>query len=73
MDTMPRDGFDYPRGTFISLGEFSSRVFSQIFFFFLLLRAASVAYGGSQPRVRIGVIAASLHHSHSNARLEPNL
>ena len=37
------------------------------FFFFLLFRATPVAYGGSQARGQIGVTAASLYHSHSNA------
>ena len=38
------------------------------FFFFCLLRAALVAYGGSQARGQIGAAAAGLHYSHSNAR-----
>ena len=36
--------------------------------FFSLFRAASVAYGGSQSRGPNRTTAASLHHSHSNAR-----
>ena len=36
--------------------------------FFLLFRAAFEAYGGSQVGGQIGAVAASLHHSHSNAR-----
>ena len=39
------------------------------FFFFGLFafpRAAPMAYGDSQARGRIGAVAASLHHSHSN-------
>ena len=40
---------------------------------FLLFRAASVAHGGSQARVRIGATAAGRHHSHSNAGSEPRL
>ena len=32
-----------------------------------LFRAAPAAYGGSQARDRIGAVAASLHHGHSNA------
>ena len=45
------------------------------FFFFcpFVSRAAPVAYGGSQARGRIGVVAASLCHSHSNARSDPCL
>ena len=43
------------------------------FVLFLLYRAAPAAYGGSQARGQIGAIAASLHHSHSNARSEPHL
>ena len=35
--------------------------------------AAPTAYGGSQARGQIGAVAASLHHSHSNARSEPRL
>ena len=38
------------------------------FFFFLLFRSASVAYGGSHTKDQIGAAAAGLHHSHSNAR-----
>ena len=38
-----------------------------------LFRAAPAAYGSSQARGWIGTPAASLHHSHSNARLELNL
>ena len=44
-------------------------VFLMIFFFFGLFafsRATPTAYGGSQARGLIGVVAASLHHSHSN-------
>ena len=43
------------------------------FFFFSLFRAASMAYGGSQARGGIGAVAASLHHSHSNAGSKPHL
>ena len=44
-----------------------------ILLFFCLFRAASTAYGGSQARGGIRAIATGLHHSHSNARLEPHL
>ena len=40
---------------------------------FAFSRAASEAYGGSQARGPIGAVAASLHHSHSNARSELHL
>ena len=46
------------------------------FFFFGLFafsRAAPVVYGGSQARGLIRAVAASLHHSHSNAGSEPHL
>ena len=33
------------------------------YFVFCLFRATAVAYGGSQARGLIGVVAASLHHS----------
>ena len=53
---------------------------TEIFFFFLLsvfvfcfLGAPLSAYGSSQARGRIGVTAASLHHSHSNVGSEPFL
>ena len=39
--------------------------------FFLLFRAAPMAYGGSQASGLIGATAAGLHHS--NARSEPRL
>ena len=40
----------------------------QWFCLVLLFRATPSAYGGSQARGRIRAAAASLHHSHSNAR-----
>ena len=43
-------------------------LFLLVFFFFLLCRAAPLAYGGSQARGRIRATAASLHQSHGNAR-----
>ena len=43
------------------------------FVLFLAFRASSAAYGSSQPRGQIRVIAASLHHSHSNTGSEPHL
>ena len=42
-------------------------------FAFCLFRAVPTEYGGSQARGPIGVVAAGLHHSHSNARWEPHL
>ena len=42
-------------------------------FFFFLFRVTLAAYGGSQARGRIGVTAASLRHTHSNARSKPRL
>ena len=47
--------------------------FCFLFFFFFLFRATPVAYGGSQARGPIEAVAASLRHSHSNARSEPHL
>ena len=43
------------------------------FFFFCLFRAAPPAYGSSQARGGIRDAAASLHHSHRDARSEPHL
>ena len=40
------------------------------FVFSYFFRAASVAYGISQTRGGIGATAASLHHSHSNGRIQ---
>ena len=54
----------------MSQQRFSIRI--KIFFCFFL-RATPAAYGGSQARGLIKVIAASLHQSHSNARSEPHL
>ena len=42
-------------------------------FVFLLFRAVPAAYGGSYTRGGIRATAASLHHSHGNARSEPCL
>ena len=47
--------------------------FCSLFFVFGLLRAAPMAYGGSQARGRIGDIAGGLRHSHSDARSKPHL
>ena len=46
-------------------------LFSCIYFIFVFLRAALVAYGSFQTRCWIGAAAASLHHSHSNTGSEP--
>lgn len=43
------------------------------FFFFLAFQVTPAAYGGSQPRGLIRAVAASLCHSHSNARSELHL
>ena len=55
-------------------------LFIYLLFFFLVVVvvvaiswAAPVAYGGSQARVPIGAVAASLRQSHSNAGSEPRL
>ena len=47
--------------------------FVRLFVLFLLFRAIPTAYGGSQARDQIGAVAASLHHSHSNAGSKPCL
>ena len=46
---------------------------SSVFLFFLLFRAAPVAYGGSQARSQIWAVAAGPHHSHSNTGSKPCL
>ena len=46
---------------------------SFFFFFFCLFRAAPVAYGGSQARGRISVVATGLYHSHTNVGSELSL
>ena len=52
-----------------------SPIFLYFFFFlsFVFSRATPMAHGGSQPRGPIRTTAASLHHSHSNARSKPPL
>ena len=61
----------------LGLGDanYSIYFFLFIYFFgsFVFFRAAPAAYGGSQARGRIGAVAASLRHSHSNARSKPRL
>ena len=49
------------------------KLINHLFIFCFFFRAAPVAYGGSQARGLIGVAAASLRQSHSNARSEPRL
>ena len=41
--------------------------------FFCFFRAAPKAYGSSQERGQIGVVAAGLRHSHSNSGSETHL
>ena len=43
------------------------------FFVSLFFRVEPTAHGGSQAQGLIGATAASLHHSHINARSEPHL
>ena len=53
---------------------FSSGLGCEAFIFLpSLFRATPSAYGGAQARGRMGALATSLHHSHSNARSEPRL
>ena len=54
------------------MAEYKGNYLSMLFFL-LFLWAAPVAYGGSQARGRIGAVATSLRHSHSNAGSEPRL
>ena len=55
-------------------GNKENLLMSSFFFpLFFLYRAAPVAYGSSQVKGGIRPAAASLHHSHSNARSEPHL
>ena len=49
------------------------RIYIFLFFYLLLFRAASAAYGSSQARGRIGDTAAGWHHSHSNTQSKPSL
>ena len=48
-------------------------VLSNSRFFFFAFRATLVAHGSSQAMGQIGATAASLRHSHSNARSELRL
>ena len=56
-----------------SLAHYCSFYIYIYIWFFCLLRATPVAYGGSQARSLIGTAAASLRHSHSNPRSKPCL
>ena len=58
--------FSKSRSLFLQISSFVS--ISNSFFFSSLFRATPVVYGSSQARGWIGAAAASLHHSHSNAR-----
>ena len=53
--------------------ELLDSIFILFYFIFCLFRAVPAACGGSQARGLIGAVAASLHHSYSNARSEPYL
>ena len=48
-------------------------LFVYLFIYLGLFRAAPVAYGSSQAKSQIRVVAAGLNHSHSNVRAEPCL
>ena len=66
--------FDMPNITYcIYKFPFFISFYLFIFFFFGLFRATPMAYGNSQDRGQMGAVAASLCHSHSNARSEPCL
>ena len=54
-------------------GSYDHSVLFCFVFFFLPFRASPTAYGDSQAGDLIGVIAAGLHHSHSNTRSGPHL
>ena len=57
---------------YVFFGDISIYIFCP-FFFFLLFRATTVAYGISKTRGRNWAGAAGLHHSHSNMGSEPCL
>ena len=59
-----------PKGQWLCYFSMPLRLRVRIFFFFGPFRAAPVAYGSSQASSQIRPIAASLHHSHSNAGSE---
>ena len=44
-----------------------------LFLSFCFFQGALATYGNSRARGLIGAVAASLHHSHSNARSKPHL
>ena len=48
-------------------------IFLSFFLVGYLFRAASMAFGGSYARGRIGAVAAGLHQSHSNKGSKPCL
>ena len=48
-------------------------IYLLFYFMFLLFRASSTAYGGSQARGQIRAAAAGLYHSHTSAGSEPRL
>ena len=53
--------------------NFIKLLFLKFFCLFAISWAAAAAYGGSQARSRIGVVASSLLQSHSNSGSEPRL
>ena len=63
----------YNRHMYTHESQGSFILFYVLFIYFLLFRAAPVAYGGSQARGPIGAVATGLHHSHSNVGSEPRL
>ena len=62
---------DVPVGHLYVYRKMSIQVFCLIFILIFIFRAVGAAYGSFRARSRIGAIAAGLHHSHSNARSEP--
>ena len=56
----------YLEEVFMGIGNMSSTIFT--FFYFCFFRATPMAYENSQVRGGIRATAASLHHTHSNAR-----
>ena len=73
---LAREGRGRRKGLFAQDGGFMQGMGTSPFYFilfcfiFFLFRAASVAYGSPSTRGRIRVVAAGLHHTHSNSGSE---
>jgi hypothetical protein len=70
---MDEDIYFFQWGSVMMIRQLIKLYFKKSKLYFVFLRVALTAHGGSQARGLIGAVAAGLHHSHSNAGSKSSL